>query len=127
MSLPQGLLNNRAICALVSLLCLISSVRSWTSIARGVRHRENLFNIDTLFFAFAIFIAVSIAYRSSFWADRVVFGALASVGALVVVRHVSLTPAAMFAVDVASAFMWTIAGFVSLIVLARGFRTSTQK
>jgi len=76
---------------------------------------------------FVIFITVSIAYRSSFWADRVVFGAVAGAFALVVVRAVSLTPAAMFAVDVACAFMWTIAGFVSLIVLARGFKTSTQK
>jgi len=44
-----------------------------------------------------------------------------------VVRAVHLTPAAMFAVDVAHAFMWTIAACVSLIVLARGFRASTQK
>jgi len=125
MGLPQGLLNKRAVCALVSLFCIVESVWSWASIARGVRHREDLINI--LFFVFVIFIIVSIAYRSSFWADWVVFGAVAGAFALVLVRAVSLTPAAIFAVDVAHAFMWTIAGFVSLIVLARGFRTSTQK
>jgi hypothetical protein len=125
MSLPQALLNNRTACALVSLFCLVESVWSWASITRGVRHREDLINIFV--FVFVIFIAVSIAYRSSFWADRVVFGAVAGAFALVVVRALSLTPAAMFAVAVAHAFMWTIAGFVSLIVLARGFRVSTQK
>jgi hypothetical protein len=124
MSLPPGLLNNRVVCALVSLLCLISSVRSWTSIARGVPHREYVFSINTLFLALPLFIVVSIAYRSSFWADRIVFGALAVVGALVVARALHLTPAAMSAVDVTSAFMWTIAGVVSLIVLARSFSTS---
>lgn len=127
MSRPEGLLNNRGACALVSLLSLISSVRSWDSIARGIPHKEDLFSINTLLLAIPLFIAVSIAYRSSFWADRVVFGALAGVGALVVVRAMSLTSAAMFALDVADAFMWTVAAIISLIVLARGLRASTQK
>jgi hypothetical protein len=124
MSLPQGLLNNRAICALVSLLCLISSVRSWVSMTGRIQHRGDLFNINTLFLALPILIVVSIAYKSSFWADRVVFGALAGVGALIVVRRVSLAPPVMFAADVASALMWTIAGLVSLTVLVLGFRSS---
>ena len=122
MSSPQALLNNRTSCALVSLFCLIESVWSWASTTRGVRHRDDLLNI--LFFAFVIFIAVSVAYRSSFWADRVAFGAVAGAFALLVVRSVSLTPPVMFAVDVAYAFMWTIAACVSLIALALGFRAS---
>ena len=125
MSPPQALLNNRTACALVSLFCLVESVWSWASIARGVRHRVDL--MTALFSLFLIFIAVSIAYRSSFWADRVVFGAIAGAFALIAVRAASFPPTAMFALDVAHAFMWTIAGFVSLIVLARGFRASTQK
>ena len=122
MSPPQALLNNRMACALVSLFCLVESVWSWASIARGIRHRAD--PMTALFYIFLIFIAVSIAYKSSFWADRVLFCALAGVGALVVVRAASLTPAAMFAVNVAHSFMWTIAGLVSLIVLARGFAAS---
>jgi hypothetical protein len=124
MSPPQGLLNKRAALAPVSLLCLIETVWSWASITTDVVHRENF--IDIFFFAFVIFIAVSIAYRSSFWADRVVFGAVAGAFGLIVVRAAALTPAAIFAVNVAHAFMWTIAGFVSLIVLARGFRASRR-
>jgi uncharacterized membrane protein YesL len=75
-----------------------------------------------------MFIVISITYRSSFWADRVVFGALAGVGGLVVVSAASLTPTAMLALDVACAFMWTIAGLVSLIALAgwTGGPESTQ-
>jgi len=122
MSQPQGLLNHRATLALVSLFCLIESVWSWASITRGARHREDLINI--LFLVFVIFITGSIACRSSLWADRVVFGAIAGAFALIVVRAASLTPAAMFAVNVAHSFMWTIAGLVSLIVLARGFAAS---
>ena len=117
MSPPQAVLNNRKACALVSLFCLVESVWSWTSIARGIRHRAD--PMTALFYLFLIFIAVFIAYKSSFWADRVVFGALAGVGGLVVVRAAPLTPAAMFAVSVVHSFMWTIAWLVSLIVLAR--------
>jgi hypothetical protein len=100
-------------------------VWSWDLIARGVRHRVDL--ITALFSLFLIFIAVSIAYRSSFWADRVVFGALAGVGAMIAVRAVSLTPAAMLAVNVAKSSMWTIAALISLIVLVRSFETSRRK
>jgi len=124
MNAPQGLLSSRRVLPWVSLFCVIESVWSWASITRGVRHHENFINI--LCFAFVIFIAVSIAYRSSFWADRIVFGAVAGAFVLVVVRAASLTPATMLAVDVAYAFMWTIAASVSLIVLALGFRASRR-
>src|SRR5207245_10071355 len=90
----QALLNKRAACALVSLFCLVECVWSWASITKGVRHREDL--INTLIFAFVIFIAVSIAYRSSFWADRVVFEEVAGAFALVAVRVVHWTLACMF-------------------------------
>jgi len=125
MSPPEGLLHKRKVLAPVTLFCLIEAVWSWASIATGVRHRVDL--MTALFSPFLIFIAVSIAYRSSFWADRVVFGALAGVSALIAVRAVSFPPTVMFALDVAQAFMWTIAAFISLIVLARSFRASTQK
>lgn len=124
---PHGprpaLLADRTALVIVLLFCLIESVWSWVSVTRGVRHHEDLINI--LLFAFVIFIAISIAYRSSFWADRIVFGAVAGAFALIVVRGAtSLSPAAMFAVNVACALMWTIAASVSLLVLALIFRRS---
>jgi len=124
MSGRQGVLNNRAALALVSLFCLIEGVWSWASIIQGARHSEHL--IDLVFFAFVIFITVSIAYRSPFWADRVVFGAVAGAFALILVRAASLTPAAILAVNVAHALMWTIAACVSLTVLALAFRASRR-
>jgi hypothetical protein len=125
MSSPEGLLDKRRALAPVTLFCLIVTVWSWALIARGARHHEDL--ITALFSLVLTFIAISIVYRSSFWADRVVFGAIAGAYALVAVRAASFPPTAMFALDVAHAFMWTIAGVVSLIVLARGFRASAQK
>src|SRR3989441_7907444 len=112
----QALLNKRAACALVSLFCLVECVWSWASITKGVRHREDL--INTLIFAFVIFIAVSIAYRSSFWADRVVFGAVAGAFALVSVPAVDFAPAAMVAGDEGHPFMWPIGVFGRLVGLA---------
>jgi hypothetical protein len=82
--------------------------------------------LTALFSLFLIFIAVSIAYRSSFWADRVVFGAIAGTFALMAVRAASFPPAAMFALNAACTFMRTIAGVVSLIALARGFSASRR-
>jgi hypothetical protein len=115
MSQPEGLLSKRPALALVLILCLVASVWSWILIAKGVRHGEGLVNV--LFFAVGIIISISIAYRSRFWPDRLVFGAIASAFALVVVRAAPLLPGVRLAVDVSHASMWTIAALASLIVL----------
>jgi hypothetical protein len=120
MIMRHALLNNQKALALVTLFCLIETVWSWASIARGVRHRVDI--ITALFSPFLKFIAVSIAYRSSFWADRIVFGAMAAASALIAVRAASLPPTAMFALYVAYAFMWTIAATVGLVILVLGLR-----
>jgi hypothetical protein len=104
-------------CVLVLIFCLVEAVWSWASI-RGGSHREDL--VDIVFFAFVIFVAVSIAYRSPFWADRVVFGAIAGAFALSLVRFASLMPVMMLAVDIGHALMWTIATAGSLAALTRG-------
>jgi len=125
MSHPLGLLYNRKMLAAVALFCLIEAVWSWVSVTKGTRQQEN---VTVVPFALCLaFIAALIVYRTSFWADRLIFGAIAGAFALIAVRTSSSALAAMVVLGVAHAFMWTIAGFVSLIVLARGFRTSTQK
>ena len=68
--------------------------------------------LDRAFFAFVIFTAISVAVRSSFWADRVVFGAIAYALALIIIRTVSLRADAMFALDFVQVLMWTIAACV---------------
>jgi hypothetical protein len=124
MNQPQALLNDRRACVAVSLFCVVESAYSWISIAKGVRKTEDL--ITALFTLFLIFAALSIAYRSSFWADRVVFSALAGAGGLVVLRAVHLPRTALNVIVVAYALLLTIAGIVSLIVLARGSRADTR-
>jgi hypothetical protein len=99
-------------------------VWSWASITECVRHRE--YPINIFFFAFVIFIAISIAYRSSFWADRVVFTAVAGVFALIAIKAiVFLTPLTILSVNITKSTMWTIAALFSLIALMR--RTSRKK
>jgi len=124
MSQPHALLLSRTERVLLSLFCLVESVWSWASIARGVGYRVDL--VTALFSLLLVFIVGSIAYRSSFWGDRVVFSAIAGVFALAVVRAASLPPAAMLALDVAHAFAWTIAALMSLIILLRSFGAQRQ-
>ena len=121
MNPPQALLNKQKILTLVALFCLVEAVWSWGSIAGSVRHRVDL--LTALFSLFLVFIGVSIAYRSSFWADRVVFGAIAGAFALIAVRATPLPPTVMLALCRAYAFMWTIAALTSLLILVRNTRT----
>lgn len=121
----QGLLNNRAALILVSLFCLAEGVWSWISINKPPPRREHL--IDLVFFAvviFIAFIAAVIAYRSRFWADKVVFGAVAGAFAVILLQAAPLPPAATLAVNVAYALLWTIAACTSLLTLALEFRAS---
>lgn len=115
----QGLLNRRAACVLVLIFCVIEAVWSWASITK-ISHRESL--IEIVFVAFVIFIAVSIAYRSPLWVDRVAFGAIAGAFALVIVRAAPLASTSILAVGAAHAAMWTVAAITSLIALTRGAR-----
>jgi hypothetical protein len=126
MTSPQGLLENRGALIVAVLFCLVESVWSWVLITARVRFQENLVNITVSLFL--IFVTVSIAYRSQFWADRVVLGAVAGAFALIAIKAtVPLTPSVMLALNVAKSSMWTIAALVSLIVLVRSFATPHGK
>jgi hypothetical protein len=124
MSMPRGELENRTFLIFAVLFCAIESVWSWLSIRR-VELPENpasilgIFNI--LFYTVLTFAIASIAYRSRFWGDRVVFGIFAGVTALIAIKAtVPLNRPAMLALNVAKSSMWTIAALVSLSILARG-------
>jgi len=104
----------------------LKSVWSWLSIRR-VQLPENpasIFGLVNIFFyVLLIFAIVSIAYRSGFWGDRVLFGIVAGVTALIAIKAtVPLTRPSMLAVNVAKSSMLTIAALVSLGVL-RGSNT----
>jgi len=123
MSQATGVLENRVVCTLLSILGIATSVRSWLWIAKVRLHRD-VFSIDTLFSVIALLISIFIAYRSRFWGDQVVFGALACFGLLSMARATFVPPPAMLVVNVACALLWTIAGIASVIVFVCGFRDS---
>lgn len=111
------------------LFCSVECVWSWLSLTKPiVRESTNIFGLVTIFaFVFAIFVVTSIAYRSAFWADRFVFGALAGALVFAAIRvTLPMISHEMFAVNVAKSLMWTIAASISSIVLVRGFRASTR-
>jgi hypothetical protein len=127
MSMPRGILENRTFLILAALFCAVESVWSWLSIRR-VQLPENpasIFGLVNIFFyTLLIFGIVSIAYRSRFWGDRVVFGICAGVAVLIAIKAtVPLTPPSMLAVNETKSSMWTIAALVSLSVLVRGSNT----
>lgn len=115
MNFSQGILNRRLALVLVTLFCLIEAVWSWANIVRGFRHHTDL--TTALFSMFLSLIAVSIAFRSSFRADRVIFGTFAVVGALIAASAAPLTPTAMLAVEVAKSGMWSFSTLVGLAIL----------
>jgi hypothetical protein len=127
MSMPRGVLENRTFLILAVLFFAVESVWSWLSIRR-VRLPENPASIfglvNILFYSLFIFALVSVAYRSRFWADRVVFGIFAGVTVLNAIKAtVLLTRQSMLAVNIAKSSMLTVAALVSLSVLVRGSNT----
>ena len=129
MSMPRRGLENRTFLILAVLFCAVESVWSWLSIRR-VQLRENPASIfglvNIVFYVLLIFAIVSVAYRSRFWGDRVVFGIVAGVIVLISIKAtVPLTRPSMLAVNVAKSSMWTIAALVSLNILVRGSKHPT--
>ena len=121
MSRPRGLLENRTFLILAVLFFAVESVWSWLSIRR-IQLPENPANIfglvNIVFYVLFIFALVSIAYRSRFWGDRVVFGIVAGVTVLIATKAtVPLTPTSLLAVNVAKSSMETIAALTCLSVL----------
>jgi hypothetical protein len=127
MKMPGGILENRTFLILAVLFCAVESVWSWLSIRR-VLLPENpasvLGRVNIIFYVLFIFAIASIAYRSRFWGDRVLFGIFTGVTVLIAMKAtVPLTLPSMLAVNIAESSMWTITALVSLSVLARGSNT----
>ena len=127
----RELLENRTSLILTVLLCTVLSLWSWLSIRR-VQLPENpasIFGLVSIFFyALLIFGIASVAYRSRFWGDRVVFGLVAGLIALISIKDiVPLTPQAMLVVNLAKSSMLTSAALVSLSVLVGGSGTPLGK
>ena len=124
MKIPQGILTNRTAVGLVTIFCFIEAVWSWSDLIRGVRHRPDL--ITTLFSCVVILVAVSIAYGSPFWADRLTFGIIACVGVVIVLRATPWTSATIVALDVTKSCLWSGAVLINLVVQGTGNMNSSQ-
>ena len=125
MAWARGILQNRPILMGILLVCLYETVTVWMTVMKYNRHPSS--PVGVLGLAFAVFITVSIAYRSPFVADRLVFGAFTVVSVLTATRMTRLTSLAMLAVNATEALMWTIAAVVSMTVLLRGLKVSHSK
>lgn len=125
MSSPEGLLNNGVVLVLLSLYFIIYSLQSWASIDKTIYHRVDIFTFP--FSILMTLVLVSVAYKSTFWADRLVLSAGAGVLSLGLVRSFPLTRATMLAINVANASMLTLGAIVCLIVLVRSFRPSIPR
>jgi len=115
----RGVLEGRGSAVAVFILFSCLAVWAWTTmtslhhLARGPIYLGG--------FVFAIFVTVSVAFRSPLPMDRIVFGAAAIAFVLATVATITpLGPGAMVVVNGARALMWTVAAIVGLVVLARG-------
>lgn len=117
-----GLLRNRIILLAVVLTSLYGSVVSWLSLNGLEKHfQAGRMPILTLGLVCAIFISTSIAIRSKFRGDRVVFGALAGAFVLATIKLVlPLATEGLLAINTVKALLWTIAVLASVVVLIRG-------
>lgn len=124
MNYPEAPLSNRKL-GLLTLLYLAATSWIWISVFRATSHRVDK---TVALFAFVLLVAFArLAYRSSFWADRVVLGAIAISCALITVRALSLTPALAGGLSVAGACLWTIASIASAAALVINLKASRMR
>jgi hypothetical protein len=122
-NLTRGVLEGRG--RAVAVFCLSSclGVWSWASITSSQHMTRDPVYVAGLLFA--IFITVSVAYRSPLAVDRIAFGAAALAFVFASVATIApLGPTTILVVRGAKSLMWTIAAVVGFVVLLRGSRTA---
>lgn len=101
---------------------------SWVEVTKLLNHEARVGHDVTYVVGLgvAIFITVSITYRSSFVGDRIVFGAASGAFLLLLVNAVApVAPFAMVVIKSLASLMWTIAAGASAFLLIRYFRKSS--
>jgi hypothetical protein len=112
-------LEGRKSAVAVFILFAFLGVWSWATIT--VNHHVTRDPIYLGGLLFAIFISISVAYRSPLRVDRIAFGAAAVAFLLATfATTVPLGPATMLVVMGAKSVMWTVATVVGLMVMVRG-------
>ena len=124
MASTRGLLEYRPVLIGVLIFCSYECVTLWSTILKYSRFSHDPVSIFGL--AFAAFITASVTFRSPFFADRIVFGAITVTFMLTGGRIANLTSLAMLTVKGTEALMWTVATTVSLAILLRSFNISRR-
>lgn len=125
MNRNQGVLQNRPILVGLLLVFLYEAITLWPAITKYARFPKS--SLTILGLVIAVFITTSIAYRSSFVADRIVFGAITIISVLTAIRMAPLSSREMLCVRTLEALMWTLAAIATLVVLLRGIRIAPEK
>lgn len=122
MKARQDLLNSRPITLVVLFLGGVTAVRSWELLIRRMSQQTTL--LYAPFYACSVVICASIALRSRFWPDRIVFAAIAGAFGTSVLS--SYSPATGVSLTVANAVMWTIVTGISFFVVAVNIASSLK-
>lgn len=122
-SVSRGVLQGRGSGVVVFILFSWLGAWSWASVTSSHHLEHDPVYVGGLLFA--IFITVSIAYRSPLQADRTAFGATAVAFLLATVAMTApLDPPAMVLVRGAKSLMWTVTAVVGLVVSLRGSKNA---
>ena len=124
-NLRSAVLEGRGSAVAVFILFSCLAAWSWVSISSSPHLARDPVYIGGILFA--IFITVSVAYRSPLVADRIAFGAAALAFVLASVATIApLSPTAILVVRGAKSLMWTITAVVGFVVLLRGSREAAR-
>lgn len=116
--LRKGVLEGRTPAVAVFILFSCLSAWSWASMSKSHLAHDPVYIAGLLF---ALFIMVSVAYRSPLLEDRIAFNAAAIAFLCAAVLAIApLGPAAMLVVMAAKSMMWTVTAAVGFVVLVRG-------
>lgn len=118
----SGVLQNRTASVVVGSILSVVSVQSWLGTNRPATLRNP---VEFFGLAFSIFITASVATRSTFIWDRVVFGVATAALVLAAITAVfALPPSTYLAVITAKSLLWTISAVACVTILVRGLMTT---
>jgi len=121
MAQRRGLLQNRPALIAAVVFCSVEAVTSWASVARPTPFPRELVYVFGLMVS--IFVTASVAFRSPFVGDRIVFGAAATV---FVLSSATLLPSHTLStlriIKALVSLSWTIAAAATAVLLTRSLQ-----
>jgi hypothetical protein len=121
----KGILENRFLLIGALLLCSYNIEAAWITTTKHLSFQHDLLHVFGV--AFSIFICGSIAYRSRFLGDRIVFGVGGTALIVVAVKMAPIPRVVFLVAGVTEILMWVMATAVCFIILVRSFRLTRQE